>query len=250
MNYKIYIESLNNFPIADWAVDAYVGFRDKGADIILFEDIEEVPFSKWHIVVACIEITNKYFERVGIPPKQALNIPEELRQQKFLHRYMMRMTMKDFRFLAHNGDGLGGVPLPMFIKPDGVAKEFVPGIVKSTYDIDMYYHNVPGDSPVLLSVPVNFISEYRGYVYDNQLQGLYWYFGDFRVFPDVKIIDEAIAAYTSQPAGYSIDFGVTSDGRTLLIECNDGWSLGNYGLEPSKYTKLLSKRWLEIMKSY
>jgi len=82
--------------------------------------------------------------------------------------------------------------------------------------------------------------------------GIYWYLGDFRVFPDMKIIDEAIAEYTKNgaPAGYSIDFGVTDNGKTLLVECNDGWSLGNYGLEPSKYCRLLGRRWHEMMKPF
>ena len=71
--------------------------------------------------------------------------------------------------------------------------------------------------------------------------------GSFRVFPDMNIVDAAISEYKSQPAGYSIDFGVTNDGRTLLIECNDGWSLGNYGLNDVTYSTLLAKRWLQLM---
>ena len=66
----------------------------------------------------------------------------------------------------------------------------------------------------------------------------------------MKRRDSAIAEYEDAPAGYSIDFGITDDNRTLLIECNDGWSLGNYGLEPSKYCRLLGKRWHELMKAY
>ena len=71
--------------------------------------------------------------------------------------------------------------------------------------------------------------------------------GDFRIFPDMNVIDNAIMDYKSQPAGYSIDFGITSDGRTLLIECNDGWSLGNYGLNDVTYSTLLAKRWVQLM---
>ncbi len=29
---------------------------------------------------------------------------------------------------------------------------------------------------------------------------------------------------------FSMDFGLTDDGRTLLIEVNDGYSIGCYGL--------------------
>ena len=39
---------------------------------------------------------------------------------------------------------------------------------------------------------------------------------------------------------------MTADGRTLLIEINDGYALGNYGLQEILYAKLLSARWAEL----
>ena len=48
------------------------------------------------------------------------------------------------------------------------------------------------------------------------------------------------------PAGYGIDFGITDDGKTLLVEVNDGHSLGNYNLRPVEYAKLLEARWDEL----
>lgn len=113
MNYKIYIQSMNNFPIADWAVSAYMGFREKQSNIIFFEDIEEVPTSKYNIVVAYIEDTNKYLERMGLSPKMALNIPTEL--EKYTGREIKYMTMKEFK-----EDPI----LPIFVKPARKSKEF------------------------------------------------------------------------------------------------------------------------------
>ena len=237
MKWTVYLESMNNFPIADWAVDAYLGFKNKQLDIIFFEEIEEVPRSRFNIVVACIEATNKYFERMGLPPKRALNIPIEL--EKYAQRNIEYMTMAEFK---------QDTRLPIFVKPNGKAKEFVGGIIKEDWSKKMFFNNVADDCPVLVSEVIDIDSEYRGYVHNGKLVGLYWYAGDFRIFPDVKVIDAAIADYPSGPAGYSIDFGITADGRTVLIELNDGWSLGNYGLEPSKYANLLLARWLEIMK--
>ena len=48
------------------------------------------------------------------------------------------------------------------------------------------------------------------------------------------------------PAGYSADFGVTDDGRTLLVEVNDGYSLGSGGLVANLYAELLRSRWQEM----
>lgn len=43
-----------------------------------------------------------------------------------------------------------------------------------------------------------------------------------------------------------MDFGVTNTGATILVEVNDGYSLGNYGLDSLLYAKLLSARWTEL----
>ena len=244
MTYKVYIQAPNGFPVDDWALTAYLGWRNTGTDIIFFEGIEEVPASKWHIVVADIESTNAYFKRLGIPPKMSLNIPKSI--ERYTGRYVYRDTMKNLR-IAVEADCH---QYPFFVKPDGLSKEFIGGVVKDKERFHLHFSKIPDESPVLISEVVNFISEYRAYVVEGQMVGLYWYLGDFRKFPDVTVIDSAIADYEDAPAGYSIDFGITDDGRTLLIECNDGWSLGNYGLEPSKYCRLLGRRWHELMKPF
>jgi hypothetical protein len=38
------------------------------------------------------------------------------------------------------------------------------------------------------------------------------------------------------------------DGNTALIEWNDGFALGSYGLEKEIYTELILTRWEEILK--
>lgn len=241
MTYKVYIESLNNFPIGEWGVSALLGYRNRQTDVIFFEDIEEVPVSPYNIVVGCIETTNKYFEKLGINPKMALNIPKEL--EHYLGRKIWRSTMSELRLYSHIQSNF-----PMFIKGDGKAKQFIPGVVKNKEQIDLFFKDVPDEEPILISEDINFVSEYRCYIINGEIKGIYYYLGDFFKFPDSEIIKNAVKDYKSAPAGYTMDFGITKDGRTLLIECNDGWSIGNYGLDPSLYVKLLGARWLELMK--
>lgn len=45
---------------------------------------------------------------------------------------------------------------------------------------------------------------------------------------------------------YGINFGVTSKGETLLVEVNEGYALGCYGLFPDFYAKLIITRWAEL----
>ena len=63
---------------------------------------------------------------------------------------------------------------------------------------------------------------------------------------DTKVIAEAIKDYPSMPAGCALDFGVTDKRTTILVEMNDGYSLGAYGLAPVLYARLLAARWAEM----
>lgn len=44
-----------------------------------------------------------------------------------------------------------------------------------------------------------------------------------------------------------MDWGVTEDGRTLLVEVNDGFALGNYGVRLFEYTAMIEARWRQLM---
>lgn len=69
---------------------------------------------------------------------------------------------------------------------------------------------------------------------------------DWRVRPSTATIEGAVRDFTNAPAEYAIDFGLTAKGQTLLIEVDDGYSLGCYELVYLDYAKLLSARWAEL----
>lgn len=236
---KVYIQSVNNFPVSDWAVSAYMGFKDKQMDIILFEDIEEVPANPNYVVVAFIEDTIKHFRTLGFEPPLSINIPKEL--MKYTKRNISYMTMWEFK---------QDTQMPIFVKPNRFAKEFGAGVVRKQSSKEFLFNDIADDTPVLVSDVIDIVSEYRCYVHKGNLKGIKWYIGDIRIFPDVKIIDTAIADYTSAPSAYSLDVGITKEGETILIENNDFWSIGNYGLNHTTYANMLLTRWFEIIKDY
>lgn len=43
------------------------------------------------------------------------------------------------------------------------------------------------------------------------------------------------------------DICYTRDGRTLLVEFNDAYALGHYGLPSIQYAKLISARWAQLL---
>ena len=44
-----------------------------------------------------------------------------------------------------------------------------------------------------------------------------------------------------------MDWAVTRDGRTILVEVNDGFALGNDGVPGHQYTALIEARWRQLM---
>jgi hypothetical protein len=134
--------------------------------------------------------------------------------------------------------------LPVFIK--SVEDKAAPGIVVNNWsDLEDYKWLNP-EFDIYCSERVNFVSEWRCFMIYGQLGDICFNYGDKSVECDHSVINAAIRAYPGMPAGCALDFGVTDDGRTLLVEMNDGYSLGIYGLDPILYVRLLTARRAEL----
>ncbi|MEM8604121.1 MAG: ATP-grasp domain-containing protein, partial [Cyanobacteria bacterium P01_H01_bin.121] len=48
-------------------------------------------------------------------------------------------------------------------------------------------------------------------------------------------------------AGYAIDFGVLTSGQTALVEMNDGFAVGAYGIDSRNYTDMIWARWEQLL---
>lgn len=236
--YVIFIQKFGGQFIGDYAYAAYEGFDFKrNHEIRFFEDIDKVPKDKRCVIVGCIEDTVKWMKSVGIEVPKPLNIPEEL--MDYTKREIKIMTMAEFKKTA---------TVPLFVKPYDELKKFPSGVLRSQSSINTFFNDIPDDFKVMTSELVEMVTEYRGFVRRGKLVGLKNYIGDFRVFPDVNVIDECISKYKSSPIAYTIDFAVTDKGETILIECNDGWSVGNYGLDGEIFAGFLMDRWIELVK--
>ena len=237
---NVYIRALNNFPTDDWGVTALMGFRMKGTNVKFYEDIEEVPLNRNSMVVGYIEDTKWFFEQMGWKVDYGLSLPTDLRNLKYLKRYVTKVwDCEDI--ISHIDNNF--IKFPFFLKPVNV-KTFYPSIIKWKNELTPYENC----KEFIISQLIDIVSEYRCYIIDKKIVGCYNYLGDFYQYPNLKLVDEMINAFENAPIGYSIDVAVLKNGETCLIECNDGWSLGNYGLEPKLYTRLLTERWIEILK--
>ena len=208
------------------------GFKKLGVDTVFFTTNEEFDTRKPEdVVVGADVIIWHALNQKGIVLEH-FDYPPEL--TVFLGRKIEQVKLKDIK----------NEILPVFIKP--VEEKAATGlVVKSMADLEQFEIKDP-EAEVYCSDVVHFVSEWRCFLLYGQIVGVKYYFGDPDVEADIDIILAAVKAYPNMPAGCALDFGVTDDGRTLLIEMNDGYSLGVYGLEDTMYARLLSARWAEL----
>jgi hypothetical protein len=214
---------------------AFYGFSILGWECIPFNS-NEIPedLRQGDVVVAGIGTFKKAVEQLGLTCPNEVDYPPEL--EEFYGRKMWSDNLKNVYMNQESW--------PIFVKPKR-QKLFTGKYIKSTRDVIGLGADETVD--VWCSEPVDFVSEWRCYVRYGQILDVRNYKGDWSILPNKKIVEQAIKEYTSQTAGYGIDFGVTKEGRTLVVEVNDGFSLGSYGLAPIKYAQLLTARWFELM---
>ena len=229
---RAYIHAFHGRPWNTECQAAYEGFQKLGIETVLFSTNEE--FDTRHpedVVVGGTVIVWHALNQRGIIPEH-YDYPQEL--TKFCGRKIKQMKLKN----------IWDEKLPVFIK--SVEDKAAPGIVVNNWsDLEDYKWLNP-EFDIYCSERVNFVSEWRCFMIYGQLGDICFYYGDKSVECDHSVINAAIRAYPGMPAGCALDFGVTDDGRTLLVEMNDGYSLGIYGLDPILYVRLLTARWAEL----
>ena len=213
------------------------GFRQMGWELIGYEDIRDVvsEITLEDIVVDYVLQSQYALHTLGIPPASPDTYPESL--QPFLGRAVWASTI--------NTIAADPARWPVFVKPREDSKKFTGVLVQTTRDLvgcgDAAY-----DTPIWCSEPVNFVSEWRCFLRYGTILDVRPYRGDWRQHFDYRVVESAVAAWVEQPRGCAIDFGLDDQGRTLVVETNDGFALGAYGLWPIDYAKLLSARWTEL----
>lgn len=133
----------------------------------------------------------------------------------------------------------------IFIKPK--RQKFFTGLLVQSPK-DLVAKAIQGeDYGIWCSEPIKLQSEYRAFVRYGKILDVRRYKGDFKIHPNYSVIERCVIDYKNSPAAYGIDFGVTESGRTVLIEVNDGFALGDYGLFYLDYAKLVYTRWAELV---
>lgn len=166
--------------------------------------------------VGTVEFIQEYLKRWyyidGIKP---LNIPKELMKAEYLKRWTLSSnTVNRSLFIDDKY---------IFVKDLERIKGFT-SVIEPAKDLP---NEELSNGEFLISEYVDIESEWRAFVFNNELVGLQCYSGDFTNFPDVELIKQMIKDFDYRTA-YTLDVGINGKG-TFVIECHDFISCGLYG---------------------
>lgn len=192
------------------------------------------------VIIGSVEATTAFFEGCGIVTPDYLGYPEQLK--KFLGRKINEVEFGELK----------NYELPYFIKPSKGVKKFTGCLIERESSLKYLREidDVLDTDKVLMSEPLNFVSEYRCFVHEEKLMGIHYYSGDFKVFPDINVIEEMVKVYTDANCAYTLDIGVTDEGKTILVEINDMWAIGSYGFDSRTYAIMCVRRMREIGRQF
>jgi hypothetical protein len=215
---------------------AMYGATDNGHDCRL-TSIEEVVSGKFDrlvrssLFVGSTAFMEEVFRRSGSGtpgvPRNSNRVSEVL-------------TLARARERASSGDKI-------FVKPLAV-KQFT-GFVLD----DMVYPFLDDLDPETLvrvydPFPSRIMSEWRVYVHRHDIIDSRNYAGDFTLSPDYSYVRSVVEDNRSEfPVAYTLDVGVLEGGVNVVVEFNDMWAIGNYGIPNDLYHRLLRDRYFEIV---
>ncbi len=240
-----FIQAEGGIPASDTFFRAWEGFRKRRVPCELFEPQQlrngSLPLSRDTLVAGGVPVVEDALKALGISVPPVDNLPACL--AKYRGRRVWTSTWGELRARY----GKTGPTEPLWVKSLRRNKGAPSIAVFHADDIDGA-SDLPDEHEVLVSEYVIFLSAWRRFVCRGQILDLCRYQGEVFQYPDAKVIKNAIADYSPvAPAGYGIDFGVLKNGQTVLVEANDGYSLGPYGLVSMDYAELLEARWLQLM---
>ncbi|QTH80251.1 hypothetical protein PA10_00051 [Pseudomonas phage pPa_SNUABM_DT01] len=202
----------------------------------------QFAFNENHIVAGGVQFIKHALRAYG------KELPVENSYPECLHKYLKRevrkvRTLREAKAMLDEGRTL-------FIKPCNI-KRFT-GFVTCDRN-DFRFNGASDQTPVWISEPVQFDSEWRCYVANGIIVGVEFTdnSGMISVKPHVGVIYDAVRILTENGghAGYAIDFGVLKNGQTVLVELNDGFSIGAYGdIDPEAYWEVIRQRWKEMIR--
>jgi hypothetical protein len=240
---KAFIEELGSGRMESEMQDVYDELRHRNIPVELFIGKRlvrrKLSLARNTLVVGYVETVLAALQQLGLSAPPTNDYPSAL--QPYFHRHIWKSTLHWLHNWILEGNNA------VLAKPDGRKKRFTGHVFRNVDDLQ-YIEGASKNTPIWCSDVVKWLSEYRVFVLKGEIIGIQHYFGDPMLSINEQIVSEALLRFEQSgeaTAAYALDFGVLADGSTALVEWNDGFSLGSYGLDKKLYTDLLIARWIE-----
>lgn len=198
-------------------------------------DFEQIKHPDNYVPVGSIEFVSAYLNRFYPDVKKALkplNVPECL--FPYAGRKIANVrTPEDFIPFCNNS--------LVFAKDMNKIKSERNGFIGLP--------EFSGVKDCQVSSVIDFISEWRVFVFQNTIRDCRCYQGDFFNIPSKDRIMEMMNTFRNEesPVAYTLDVGVTTKGETVVIECHRFFSCGLYGFSQRNiYPAMLSQTWYQM----
>lgn len=225
--------------------NAWYGFEKRGIATGFFTWPQmlanELEISRDTLVVGGIQPVRRALEQLGRKTPNNMDYPDSLAYH--LHRDVYQTDLRTVFKLCKDDK----IDPPVFVKPVTGHKEFDGRVLSRYRDLIPLASFLEINPQVWVSELVDFLSEYRYFVRRGNLVGVGHYRGSTLLHPDATTIEGMLHEYEDAPAAYTLDVGVLLDGTTALVEVNDGFAFGVYGLNALQHTKMLEDRWCELV---
>lgn len=133
-----------------------------------------------------------------------------------------------------------------FIKPFDI--KLFTGFVIDEFEYSSI-KGLPDDTLVMAYEPFKSLlaSEWRVYIHNGEIIDSRNYSGSFMISPDYSFVNQ-IVKENNFACAYTVDVGILMNGENVVVEYNDMWAIGNYGMPNDLYVRALKDRYFEIVK--
>lgn len=241
-----FLEKINGEWLDDFVYIAKQPLIDMGYNIVPYDgdDLEHTlamrnPDPNTDICIGSVQGTERFFEACGVPIPGYLGYPEQLK--KYMGRNIITIPFSEL-----------GKDFPYFVKPAVGVKMFTGDVVSNEKHLEylVMFDKCQPDTMVIKSEVIEFLSEYRVFVSHGKIYDVKHYKGTWKEHVSWSIIENMVSDYTDCPSAYTLDVGLASNGITRLVEVNDMWAIGSYGMDGREYALLCARRMKEILKNH
>lgn len=217
------------------------GCQQLGIETVSFvqSEIDSIQLRRDTVVHGGVGMVRRAFERLGVDQPRLDGLPPK-GLEAFYGRRMWATTMAEVRQRYETNEHI-------FIKPLNRQKAFSGHVTSGNVGDLVLTAGLDNNFEIMASEIIGFATEYRLMVHNATIVACRHYRGDFRIPLFFAVADAVVKAFKQAPVAYSLDMGVTPEGKTVVVEINDAFSLGSYGTGTNIYTKMVLDRWEEIV---